>query len=838
MALQIRLLGPVEVRVDDQLVAPGAAKRRAVLAGLAIESNRSVSLDRLADMVWSEVPPASAVANLRSHAAALRRTLGARLVARPNAYELRLAPCELDVTEFHQLAGEGRAALAADNPVAAVSRLDAALALWRGPAGDGLPRGTALDNRWASLDEQRLQVFEEVMEARLTLGEHGDLLPGLRRLLAAHPLRERAWAQLMLALYRCGDVPAALTAYRGARATLQEQLGIEPGEELQRLHRAMLDRAPELSYAPPLTSQPTARTVEFESGPHIAGPVPRELPPDLMTFVGRTREIADMLAAVTGATPAVVVTGAAGSGKTALVIRAAHAMAADFPDGQIFVDLGYQPSFTGDEVLARVLRTLGVDDSEIPDRVSERSGRLRSLLAGRRFLMVVDGVTHAAQVRPVVPAGPGTALIVVAQRHLRSLDGVSRVVLDGLPAAEGRAMLDALAGAERLDAAPAAAAELVRLCAGSPLALRIAASRLVGRPSASVAAMVAELRDAGHRLSWLADDDLSVRQRLDVTYAAVCADDDLAERIFMLLGAVPEDATLPDDIAAQLGVSNQRMWQALEKLLDAHLVRADDSAGYYLPPLVRDYAAEIGELPTPPHLHPLPGWCVDPVTVPPVPTQRRPTWAPRASHSRRSAAESRTSRRSGDSATLIPLGPELSRLPDVDLRRWNRDITPPRVRVLAGMVMLLAGACGTDDDGATSASRAGAPPSASAAATGPAMTPPETMATPGTAATDVPRPEGDWRVAYGRPVSSGPGRVAPTGVPALAPAVPLPILVQIEASEHPAEGLSRITFVFRGSTPSYEVGYVDRVESDGTGAPVARADNAFLSVRFHPTQGA
>lgn len=226
MQLQIRLLGTVELSVDGRIVTLGAAKRRAVLAGLALEANRPVSLSRLGHMAWAGLSPASAVANLRSHIAVLRRAVGDRIVARPGAYELRLAADELDVTEFLRLLGEGRSGLAADDPATAISQLTAALALWRGAAGGGLPRGTALDSTWASLDEQRLQVFEELAQARLTAGEHAELLAGLRQHVAAHPLRERAWAQLMLALYRSGDDSAALSAYREARITLDEQLGI------------------------------------------------------------------------------------------------------------------------------------------------------------------------------------------------------------------------------------------------------------------------------------------------------------------------------------------------------------------------------------------------------------------------------------------------------------------------------------------------------------------------------------------------------------------------------------------------------------------------------------
>lgn len=607
MEIQVRLLGTMELWVDGRQLTPGAAKRRTVLAGLALEANRPVSLQRLAGEVWSD-PPSSAVANLRSHVAALRQAVGDRLLARPQAYELRLASGEFDVTDFQRLAEEGRSRLSERDPAGAIDALTAAIDHWRGTAGDGLSRGTLLDNHWASLEEQRLQVFEDLVDAQLAVGAHGDVLPQLRRLLSAQPLRERSWGQLIVALYRRGDVPAALVAYRDARAALRDQLGIEPGEELQRLHRAVLDRSPELSHgAPPVTV-----TVRDDMKRCDGQPVPRELPAALGPFVGRTREHAEVMAALSGPTSAAaVVSGAAGNGKTALAVRAAHAVSARFPDGQVYLDLNYQSSFSGEEVLARVLRALGVDGAAVPERACERAGRVRSLLAERRILIVADGVTHAAQVRALVPAGPGSALIVVTQRHLRSLDGVRRVDLDPLPVEDGRALLVALGCAERLAVAPVAAVELLRLCGGSPLALRIVASRLAARPSATLAALVAELRDPRRRLDLLADDDLSMRQRIDLGFAAVRAEDELVGQVFALLGGEPEAVLPPEDTALRLGVPAERVWQALEKLLDAHLVYLDAAGGYRLPQLVRDYAAE---LPTMPALHSLATWRVEPGT--------------------------------------------------------------------------------------------------------------------------------------------------------------------------------------------------------------------------------
>ncbi|MFB9238414.1 BTAD domain-containing putative transcriptional regulator [Plantactinospora siamensis] len=460
MRLEIRLLGGFQSVVDGRVVVPGGGKRRAMLAGLALTANRSVSLDRLAGMVWAGLPPASALPNLRSYAAGLRRLLADRLVARPRAYELRLDPRELDVTEFARLAAQGRDRLADADPSGAIAPLTAALGLWRGAAGEGVPRGTRLDDQWIGLEAQRVLVFEELAEARLAVGRHADLITELRSHLTAHPLRERAWKHLMLALYRSGDVPAALTAYRAARTALDEQLGIEPGEELAGLHRAILDRSPAISSDPlaelivvtspadPLpATAPNRPSVEpppdgwlasstgqpYASGP--AGTVPRELPADPVTFVGRSREVAAAATALSGTASAVlVVTGPPGGGKTALAVRAAHAAAAAFPDGQLFVDLGGDPQTGSDEVLARVLRGLGVAPADVPETTDERAGRFRSLTADRRILLVVDGVTGTAQIRHLIPAGAGPALVVVGQRFLGGLDGVRRVDLGPLAA--------------------------------------------------------------------------------------------------------------------------------------------------------------------------------------------------------------------------------------------------------------------------------------------------------------------------------------------------------------------------------------------------------------------
>ncbi|BBH66148.1 hypothetical protein ACTI_28330 [Actinoplanes sp. OR16] len=244
MSIYVRLLGPVELRVEGGVVNLGPAKRRALLAALAMEANRPIRLTRLTSLLWTDPPPSSAVPNIRNHIMVLRRLLAGRIDARYRAYQLLLAAEELDVNEFLRRANDGRRALRAGDPARAESELAAALRLWRGPVGEDLTAGVELEARLHGLEEHRLQVVEDLVDARLELDHTGDLVPLLREHLAAHALRERAWAQLMLALYRAGDPSGALATYRQAHDLLGARLGVAPGPELADLHRAMLRRAP------------------------------------------------------------------------------------------------------------------------------------------------------------------------------------------------------------------------------------------------------------------------------------------------------------------------------------------------------------------------------------------------------------------------------------------------------------------------------------------------------------------------------------------------------------------------------------------------------------------
>jgi len=586
---EFRVLGPVKLIFEHQPISIGPAKRRAMLAALALDANHPVTLGQLADALWAGPPPASAVANLRSHAAALRRVLGNRLVARPRAYELSVHDGEFDAAEFARLAAAGRSALAAGDPPAAVAHLSGALAFWHGTAGDGIAHDTGLGARLSALDEQRLDVFEDYITARLTAHPGPELVTDLRHHLAGHPLRERAWGQLMLALYRAGNVAAALAAYTDARTALAEHLGIEPGPELAALQRAMLDRDATLN------EPPQAATVRA-----AIEATPRQLPPDLGTFVGRTREVAALTNALrqslTGIGPrAITVFGRGGIGKTALALRAAHLLAEEFPDGQVAVDLRgsdpYLPERTPGDVLGQILRALGVPAAEVPETADERAAQYRSLAAGRRMLLLIDDVATAGQARPLLPGGSGGVLLLTSRRPLATLDGTVRLEPGPLGLDDGRRLLAAHVGKARIAEDPASTATLIRRCGGLPLALRILGARLASRPSWPLALLAARL--AEDPLNVLQFEDLSVRDRFAADYLAMAAEDELAARVFRLLGLLPSGQVTPREVAAQLNVPSKLAFQALEELVEARLADSPRPGLYRVPDLLLIYAAEL-----------------------------------------------------------------------------------------------------------------------------------------------------------------------------------------------------------------------------------------------------
>lgn len=544
-AIRYRLLGPVELYHDGSAVDLSSTKIRLMLTALALAPNTVVSFDALGEVLWDGGPPPSARSNVRTYATALRRALDRdsrnRLVSKSGGYLLATAPEELDVHVFGRLAEIGRRALSEGEAASARTHLRQALGLWRGHAGEGLPPRRALAGHLDALAEQRLLAEEDLMEAELAVGRHAEQVGVARRLVNDHPLRERCWAALMLALYRSGDVAAALEAFTEARKRLVDGLGLEPGPRLQQLHAAMLNRDNAL------LAQPTA------TPPIMAGSrcqLPHQAP-----LVDRAEEVRSVATAVcddTAGPKVVVVHGPAGAGKSAVALLAAHQAAWHFPDGQLYVDLA----------------SAGLS--------ADTAARWRESLTGKRSLVVIDHCTTAAQLRPLLVSEPGCAFVVTADSPLAAVDATARVPVARLSPAAGIAMLSRLVGRARL-VSERHARDLVARCDHLPLAIRAAAAVLIQSPGLGIEELVPRLRE-DNLLDELAVDDLDPRARLLGRYRELTASDPVAATAFRHVGGGMPVGALPPHVARRLvehGLLEYGRIGPLAKLVAAELAVHD-----------------------------------------------------------------------------------------------------------------------------------------------------------------------------------------------------------------------------------------------------------------------
>lgn len=518
---EFRILGSTEVWVQGVRIPLTAAKQRTVLAALLISPGRFVSDVWLAELLWGASPPATRNAQLYTYVSRLRRCCGPglRVVRRHRGYHLVLGTAWFDWAAFQQLAEQGRRDLVKHRYAEAAACLESALKLWRGPALSDVTEFLSR-TELPALEEARLGAIENRMAAVLALGRHVAALPELSRLVTEHPTRESLRGHLMVALYRSDRQMDALRVYEQGRRVLQEELGVVPGTALRALHRAvLLEELPgpaAVEALAPVASGPCsdaapegapgrgAASHQRHRGPHSPwlGLVPAMLPMDPVGFVGRRSELADVLEVLRGSRSgyrAVVLTGEAGAGKTALAVRAGHICRDDFWQGQLYIDLRREGGGAKSplEVLGCFLRALIPErGADLPETLDERLQLYRSALSRRRVLVVLDNVVDARQVRPLLASGPGCRTLITGRRSLASLEGVRGVRVGRLEAAEARELVVAAIGGARLDAEPGPVVRLLELCDGNPLALRFCAARLAARPRWPVARLVDRLEQA------------------------------------------------------------------------------------------------------------------------------------------------------------------------------------------------------------------------------------------------------------------------------------------------------------------------------------------------------
>ena len=581
--MELRLLGPVELVVDGRVLDAGGPRQRLVLAALAAEVGRSVAIDSLIDRVWDE-PPERPRRALQVYISRIRQMLEAANGSGPvgvlrsaGGYQLDLDAERVDMHRFRRLVGR---AGSEDSVVSErVALLGQALELWRGAPLADLP------GQWASRvrsawEQQYLDATVVWAGAALDTADPGVVLPRLAELTGEHPLVEPLAAVFIRALCAAGHVVQALDHFATVRHQLAEQLGTDPGPELQQLHRQILSADPALTPAVAST------------GPAME--VPRQLPAPPQPFTGRTRELADLLEVHRESTVVITaIDGMAGVGKTALAVRAAHQLVDRYPDGQLFIDLH---GYTGDvapvepgEALDRMLRSLGVSGERIPAGVDERAGLYRSRLAHRRMLILLDDAANEAQVLPLLPGAPGCVVLVTSRRRLVGLDHTHTVSLDTLPCPDAVALLRQSAGEDRLAGQPPDLMdELVALCGRLPLAIRIAAARLCSHPAWDLEHIVRRLRDRQHRLVELEAGQRSVTAALDLSYQELNADQ---QRAYRRLGLHPGRDIDPYAAAALLDTTVPEADRLLEQLLDAQLLQEPVPGRYRFHALTRVHAA-------------------------------------------------------------------------------------------------------------------------------------------------------------------------------------------------------------------------------------------------------
>ncbi|GAA1948966.1 AfsR/SARP family transcriptional regulator [Amycolatopsis minnesotensis] len=575
--LRFAVLGTMRGWYDHRSLDIGPPKRQAVLAALLLRGGRVVSAPELIDAVWGERPPARALTALRTYVRGLRATLEPDRAFRAPAkvllsvgggYSLPLDGDVLDADLAETRFAAAERARRAGDLATARDLLGAGLALWAGDPLAGVPGPYAARER-GRLAQRRIALLEKQFQLDLDLGRHAEILPALRTLSMEQPLREGLRGQLMTALYRCGRLGEALTVYGDTRRTLIRELGVEPGPELAALHRRFL--------AGEFPANPVTPAI------HAGRPRPAQLPAALPDFTGRAgiaAQLVDRVGSGAGnAMPITAISGMAGVGKTVLAVHVAHRVRARFPDGQLYADLR---DTTPSRAVREFLVALGHSAAEIPATVEQRSALLRTTLAGRRVLVVLDNVGDAEQVRPLLPGTSGCAALIAGRVPLSTLPGATTCRLEVPGPAESLALFSRIVGRERVAAEPEAAMAVVAECGHLPLTVREMAGRVAGRPNLRIASAAACLHgDPGVAASFTGS-------RLGVEQLSR----EQARALRLLASSAAPDLSLPE-VGRILRRTEEVAEELAESLVDLQLLTSPAPGRYGCQGVVRKFAAGL-----------------------------------------------------------------------------------------------------------------------------------------------------------------------------------------------------------------------------------------------------
>jgi DNA-binding SARP family transcriptional activator len=603
--VRIHILGTMEAYAGERRLHLGPFKQRIALASLLCRANRVASVSELRTALWGDEPPRTAHKNLQVYMSALRKffdTAGEpqasriQLLHRPPGYMIQIGSDQLDALRFDELARAGRAAARHGDPASAANLLGRAIRMWRGAVLPDLPSAPGIVAAADRLQDQFLATYEYWAEAKLELGDHVDLVERLDQLTRRHPFRERLRHAHMVALFRSGRQAEALAQFDAVRHLLARELGLQPSPVLTRLYESILSGDQSVDTAAPGRIGP----VSLRTGRTAHSKLAR----DVADFTGRTRFVDALLDVFRegGRGAIAAISGPAGVGKTTLTVHCAHRLGDRFPDGRVLICLRAadgRPRPIPD-LLDDLLRGMG-RTGPLPDEHEARAALVRESVAGRRTMFILDDAATEAQVRSVLEVTGDTAVLVTSRRHLAGLESAVHIVLDPMPETEAVELLGRLVGPERVAAEPSAALRLVGTCSGLPLAIRIVGAKLVGLRHLTLARYAERLADEHRILDELAAGDLKLRPRIAVSYRDLEAADQATLR---RLASRPDPVFTAAEAADLLGTDTATAETAIERLIEAHLVRAhagevqahagDRGVSYSVPLLIRLFAREHG----------------------------------------------------------------------------------------------------------------------------------------------------------------------------------------------------------------------------------------------------
>ncbi|MGI5289882.1 AfsR/SARP family transcriptional regulator [Nonomuraea polychroma] len=600
--LRFAVLGPVRAWRNGSELELGPPQQRALLALLLAGSDRAVTAEEIVDVLWRDEPPASAVNIVQRYVGRLRRLLdpelpprseGTLLVRSGGGYRLGAAPDDVDLLVFRRGVDQALRADAAGDSELCVRFLVEALDLWRGPVAANVEVDVRAHPVFVALEREYVSAVRQAADVALRAGSAERVSAAVQRAAEAYPLDESLQARLIRMLAATGQQAAAFTVFHALRDRLADELGVDPGPEVRAAHDAVLSE----SAAPPAQPAQPAGPV-----PALPAVVPAQLPVDVATFTGRHDQVAELLDRVSGAHQTVLISaigGMAGIGKTTLAIHVAHRLAGRFPDGQLYVNLrGFDPTeapLAPADVLHGFLEALDVPPGRVPSGLEARAALFRSLLAGRRMLILLDNARDTAQVTPLLPGSPGALVLVTSRNHLLGLvvaHGAQAIVLDVLTAEEARDFLARRLGEARVAAEPDAAEEIIGLCARLPLALAIVTARAAANRAFTLSSIAAELRQADGSLHAFTSPETAIDARAIFSWSYKTLSEGAA-RLFRLLAVHPGRVEAGLDAATALAGAPART--LLAELVAANLLTETSPGRYAFHDLLHAYAAELAD---------------------------------------------------------------------------------------------------------------------------------------------------------------------------------------------------------------------------------------------------